>query len=58
MQSIDGAFEENEENDYSARTTWGVFDVFQVDNAKVLQALLQGKKRHEVQRYHAIRLEA
>ena len=32
MQSIDGAFEESEENDYSARTTWGVFDVFNQEN--------------------------
>lgn len=25
VQSYDGAFEEGEENDYSARTTWGIF---------------------------------
>jgi hypothetical protein len=58
VQSIDGAFEEDEEADYSARTTWGVFDIFNTDNARVLQSVLQGKKRHEVQRYHAILLEA
>jgi hypothetical protein len=27
VQSIDGAYEEDEESDYSARTTWGVFDI-------------------------------
>jgi hypothetical protein len=57
VQSIDGAFEEDEEADYSARTTWAVFDIFNTDNARVLQSILQGKKRHEVQRYHAILLE-
>ena len=36
----------------------GVFDVFHQDNAKVLQSLLKGKKRNEIQRYHAILLEA
>jgi len=35
IQSIDGAYEEEEENDYSARTTWGIFDIFHQDNAKV-----------------------
>jgi predicted phage terminase large subunit-like protein len=58
VQSIDGAYEEEEENDYSARTTWGIFDIFHQDNAKVLQAILKDKKRNEVQRYHAILLEA
>jgi predicted phage terminase large subunit-like protein len=58
VQSIDGAFEEDEESDYSARTTWAVFDIFNQDNAKILQALMQGKKRSELQRYHAILLEA
>jgi len=58
VQSIDGAYEENEENDYSARTTWGVFDIFHQDNAKVLQSYIKDKKRHEVQRYHAVLLEA
>ncbi len=58
VQSIDGAYEEEEENHYSARTTWGVFDIFHADNAPVLEAVLKGKKRHEVQRYHAILVEA
>jgi predicted phage terminase large subunit-like protein len=58
VQSIDGAFEEDEEADHSARTTWGVFDIFHADNSKVLQALLANKKRKEVQRYHATLLEA
>jgi len=58
VQSIDGAFEEDEEADYSARTTWGIFDLYHQDNSRVLQSVLQGKKRHEVQRYHAILLEA
>jgi predicted phage terminase large subunit-like protein len=58
VQSIDGAFEEDEDADYSARTTWGVFDIFRADNARVLQAIWKDKKRHEVQRYHAILLEA
>ena len=58
VQSIDGAYEEGEESDYSARTTWGVFDIFQTDNAPVLEALMKGSKRNEVQRYHAILIEA
>jgi predicted phage terminase large subunit-like protein len=58
VQSIDGAYEEEEENDYSARTTWGVFDIFHADNAPILEALIRGKKRREVQRYHAILVEA
>jgi len=28
---LDCAFEEAEENDYSARTTWGIFDIFHQD---------------------------
>jgi len=58
VQSIDGAYEEDEENDYSARTTWGIFDIFQESNAPILEALIKGKKRGEVQRYHAILIEA
>src|SRR5206468_12372995 len=58
VQSIDGAYEENEESDHSARTTFGIFDIFNADNAQVLEALLKGKKRREVQRYHAILIEA
>jgi len=58
VQSIDGAYEEAEENDYSARTTWGIFDIFHADNAKVLEPILRGKKRREIQRYHAILVEA
>jgi hypothetical protein len=34
VQSIDGAFEEDEDADYSARTTWGVFDIFRADNVR------------------------
>lgn len=57
IQSIDGAFEEDEEADYSARTTWGIFDAWNVDNAKVLEAL--GSRKGAVTlRYHAILLEA
>jgi len=58
VQSVDGAYEEDEENDYSARTTWGIFDIFHQDNARILQSYLKDKKRHEVQRYHAILIEA
>jgi len=58
VQSIDGAYEEDEQNDYSARTTWGIFDIFQESNAPILEALIKGKKRGEVQRYHAILIEA
>jgi len=60
IQCYDTAFEEDEENDYSARTTWGVFDIYEVENAKALaSALDQAKERgEEVQRYHAILLEA
>lgn len=59
VQSIDGAFEEGEENDYSARTTWGIFDVYDVTNAKAIASLMDGPPRKgEVQRYHAILLEA
>jgi len=48
VQSIDGAFEEDEEADYIARTTWGVFDIFHADNARVLQTILKDKKRHQM----------
>lgn len=59
IQSIDGAFEEGEENDYSARTTWGIFDVYNVENARAISALISGPSRKgEQQRYHAILLEA
>jgi len=58
VQSIDGAYEEEEENDHSARTTWGVFDIFHADKAPILEALIKGKRRRDVQRYHAIRVEA
>ena len=58
VQSIDGAFEEEEENDYSARTTWGIFDVYDVANAKALASILDGPQKGELQRYHAILLEA
>ena len=49
---------EEEENDFSARTTWGVFDIFHADNAQILEPLLRGKRRKDVQRYHAILIEA
>src|SRR5262249_12127296 len=39
VQSVDGAYEEDEENDYSARTTWGVFDIFHQDNARLLHPI-------------------
>jgi len=58
VQSVDGAYEEDEENDYSARTTWGVFDIFHQDNARLLQSYIKDKKRHEVQRYYAVLVEA
>ena len=57
IQSIDGAFEEDEESDYSARTTWGIFDAWSVENAKVLEAL-GARKGVATLRYHAILLEA
>jgi len=35
-----------------------VFDIFHADNAPILEALIKGKKRRDVQRYHAILVEA
>lgn len=60
VQSIDGAYEEGEENDYSARTTWGIFDAHQQDNAKVIAALMgaDSKVKASPLRWHAILLEA
>jgi len=58
LQSWDTAFEEDEENDYSAVTTWGIFDIFDVDNAKVIEEVTKGRKRGEVQQYHAIVIHA
>lgn len=58
LQSIDGAFEEDEEHDYSARTTWGIFDIYNVENAKLVESMIQGRAKGEVQRFHAILLEA
>lgn len=70
LQSYDTAFEEGEEDDYSARTTWGVFDLHHPANADVLaEALASGAyapwewrdgakvRKGEVHRYHAILLE-
>lgn len=56
LQVYDTAFEEDEEADYSARITLGIFDVHQQDNAKLLTQIL--KERKIVQRYHAILLES
>lgn len=58
LQSLDTAFEEGEENDYSARTTWGIFDIYQSENSKVIEAYLaRHKDRPTHQRYHAILIE-
>lgn len=46
IQSYDTAFEEEEENDYSARTTWGVFEHEEVLNPKLpWTAQYKGQKR-------------
>jgi predicted phage terminase large subunit-like protein len=46
MQSYDTAFEEEEENDYSARTTWGVFEYEERLNPKLpWTAKYKGQKR-------------
>lgn len=58
LQSWDTAFEEDEENDYSAVVTVGIFDIFDVDNAKVIEEVTKGKKKGEVQQYHAIVVHA
>jgi predicted phage terminase large subunit-like protein len=64
MQVYDTAFEEDEEADESARTTWGVFDLHNESNAAVYaEAVAKGlvrpwTDRGEVHRYHAILLEA
>lgn len=57
VQSYDTAFSEGEENDFSARTTWGVFDIYNDANADVLSALWKATGNKEVQRYHAVLLE-
>lgn len=60
IQTVDGAFEEDEEADYSARTTWGIFDIYQAENAKVVEALKGANLLPKMGglRYHAILLEA
>ena len=35
-----------------------MFDIFHADNAPILEALIKGKKSRDVQRYHAILVEA
>lgn len=67
LQSWDTAFEEDEEDDESARTTWGVFDLQDEANLAIVQdAVRAGKlppwkdekgKLGEVHRYHAVLLE-
>lgn len=69
VQSYDTAFEDGEENDFSARTTWGVFDIFHPDNGAMLaEAIAQGRlapwvdengkpRKQEIHRWHAILLE-
>jgi len=52
VQSIDGAYEEEEENDYSARTTWGIL------TSSMPRMRRCSKRYSEVQRYHAIMVEA
>lgn len=54
LQSYDTAFEEGEEDDCSARTTWGIFDWNAQDAKRLPEALL---KRPPPTRYHAILLE-
>lgn len=54
LQSWDTAFEEGEENDCSARTTWGIFDWEAQDASKLPSALL---KKPPDQRYNAIVLD-
>lgn len=67
LQSYDPAFTEEDEEDAenasdSARTTWGVFDLFHEANAAVLKRVIdewsaRGFKRKYMQRYHVILLE-
>ena len=70
--TYDTAFEEDEEDDESARSTWGVFDIQHPANAEIIgEAMRTGRmkewvqmeggkdiSRGEVHRYHAILLEA
>ena len=56
MQVYDTAFDDKEENDFSARTTWGVFNVFDQDWGEI-----GGPPRwlnKNVMAYHAIMVEA
>lgn len=68
LQTWDTAFEEDEENDPSARTTWGVFDIQDEANASVVGDAIKkglippwrddkGRIAKDVHRYHAILLE-
>jgi len=60
VQVYDTAYEEGEEADYSARTTWGIFDIYAQSNAAALRETIErARERGEpMQRYHAILLEA
>ena len=58
LQSIDGAFEDDQSADYSARTTWGIFDAYEQENSRLMEAYYQGRKdRPRMQRYQAVLLE-
>jgi predicted phage terminase large subunit-like protein len=63
VQVLDTAFEEGEEDDYSARTTWGVFDIYAPANAEILSDAMQRgvvkpwTPKGEVHQFHAILLE-
>lgn len=57
FDSYDTAFSEEEvqdEHSYSARTTWGLFDIFEQDNAAILKKILDEdkQKERELQRMH------
>ena len=59
VQSIDGAYEEEEENDYQRAHHVGHLRYLpRRTTRRSSKPLLEGKKRKEVQRYHAILLEA
>ena len=54
LQVYDTAFEEGEENDYSARTTWGIFNWNDQNPKKIPPELLKNPPKH---RWNAILLE-
>jgi predicted phage terminase large subunit-like protein len=57
VQSYDTAFEEEEANDFSARTTWAVFDIYNDANSEILAEIWKQTGNKEVHRHHVIMIE-